>query len=37
LLDLPVLTQVPWVSGDGPQANGNGASRSGNKKETVEV
>jgi len=37
LLDLPVLTQVPWVGTE--SANGNEKSRNGRakQKETVEV
>jgi capsular polysaccharide biosynthesis protein len=34
LLDLPVLTQVPWVGTEA--SNGNGTSKS-RKKETVGV
>jgi polysaccharide chain length determinant protein (PEP-CTERM system associated) len=37
LLDLPVLTQIPWLKGEEPAANGNGKPRKREKKETVEV
>ena len=37
LLDLPVLTQVPWVTTESPDSNANGKSRKHGKKETVEV
>ncbi len=39
LLELPVLTQIPWVNKEDPEANGNGNGkpRKRGKKETVEV
>jgi len=37
LLQLPVLSQVPWVTGEGPEQNGNRKARRRDKKETVEV
>jgi hypothetical protein len=37
LLDLPVLTQVPWVATEAADSNGNGKSRKRDRKETVEV
>ena len=34
---LPVLSQVPWVTGESADQNGNGKIRKREKKETVEV
>jgi hypothetical protein len=43
VLDLPVLTQVPWIGVENAEKNGHGkrkfgfGSRSEDKEETVEV
>ena len=37
LLDLPVLSQVPWVTAESPDQNGTRKASKRDKKETVEV
>jgi uncharacterized protein involved in exopolysaccharide biosynthesis len=37
LLQLPVLSQVPWVTGETPDQNGNRKAGKRDKKEMVEV
>jgi len=37
LMQLPVLSQVPWVTSESADQNGSGKSRRREKKETVEV